>query len=896
MGFAKYHEDDLHIFEERMYYKNKLDTLSVVRNTYRTQQPTYSVFCPFCRCGLSSSKALIDHIFNVHGRKYEFVYLNNASIKEYQCDVTRIYSLKLYCFYDHAKQIVITDDFDRKYYIDTSKGKYEYDVTNALKGKLFSYLRIEIPEQDTPYEIQQYLDMDGISIDSILQNRHVSSLFDIRISNNLLDVNESLVYMKMLIHEGEDTEPFIQRIESCHFDKSRELTELYWYFCLNKKTFDVNFIDEKIGRYSLWCTLEKILNGDYQIASELLKKESRNDMDAIGLRLINAILTGDEMTLAYNKNKYTPYGIIGMLANVLLAIRNYEKDIRVDTSLEMKEVSLFSTYPLVKALLNYGGAEQGTEALNKESYDLLKCTGGIISILYCENIESGEVVEKIIKSNVKLHPDSQLLKNIALDKAFSWIGRRISVSDGEVYRRKLEEENEKKKYGFTEQYFDTFPFDNEITVTALGGERGIGASCFVISYKGYNIMIDVGLNPKKRDSESYPLLDTWDGNIDLILLSHAHIDHSGGIPKAHAMWNNARILMTKPTKVLLKYIYSDMAKVKNGIADDFEIENVNITKDVMESTLNAISTIDFEDKIRVGDEIEICFHKAGHIVGAAMIELRIAGKTILYTGDYTDYDQNFVSGLNYEDIPQNVDYLITESTYLARGTFDRYQQAEKLKTEIRECISAGKSILLSGASIGRSQELICILGEMFDDNEIPENYSMFIAGMAIPTTTQLIPFFNEEYEKLLARFEEFDGINYPEERSIVVASSGNMKRGSASYKIEKFWRNYNIRHKTILGGLADEDTEYEGEEWRCSDRCRMPLSTHVNRDGIKRVIEYTQPKVISMVHYGSDFESAKKQFKNECIDDFKKDIYFLDMVCNKRKTVFNLLEHLMEEG
>ena len=184
---------------------------------------------------------------------------------------------------------------------------------------------------------------------------------------------------------------------------------------------------------------------------------------------------------------------------------------------------------------------------------------------------------------------------------------------------------------------------------------------------------------------------------------------------------------------------------------------------------------------------------------------------------------------------------------------------------------------------------------MFDDNEIPEDYSMFIAGMAIPTTTQLIPFFNEEYERLLARFEEFEGINYPKERSIVVASSGNMKIGSASYKIEKFWRNYNIRHKTILGGLADEDTEYEREEWGYPDRCRVPLSTHVNRGGIKRLIEYTKPKVISMVHCGSDSESAKKQFKDECIEIFKKDIYFLELLCNKRKKVFNLLEHLMEE-
>ena len=477
MGFAKYHEDNLCIFEDRMYYKNEIDTLRVVRNTYRSKKTKYSVSCPFCRCGLSKSKALVNHIFNTHGKKYEFVYLNNRDIKEHQCEVARIYSLKLYCFYDDMRQIIITDDFNRKYYIDTSKGKYEYDVTNALKGRLFSYLRIEIPGQEIPYEIQQNLDMGGVSIDSILQNRYVSSLFDVSISNNSLNVSETLIYIKMLIHEGEDTEPFIQRIESCHFDNSRELTELYWYFCLNKKAFDISFIDEKIGRYSLWHVLERILNGDYHTTRDLLREESRSDMDAIGLRLIHAILTGDEMAIAYNINKYKSYGIIGMIANVLLAIRNYENDICVDVSLEMKEISLFSTYPLVKALLNYESAERGVESLNKESYDLLKCTGGIISILYCENIESSEVVEKIIKSNVKLHPNSQLLKKIALDKAFSWIGRRISVNDGEVYRRKLAEENEKKKYGFTEQYFDEFPFDNGITVTALGGERGIGASC-----------------------------------------------------------------------------------------------------------------------------------------------------------------------------------------------------------------------------------------------------------------------------------------------------------------------------------------------------------------------------------------------------------------------------------
>lgn len=895
MGFAKYHEDNLHIIEERMYYKNAPDTLSVVRSTYKSKQPQYTITCPFCRCGVNTSKALVEHIFSTHGRRYEFIYLNNSKVNEMQCNVATIYSLKMYCFYDESKHIVISDDFDRKYYVDTVKGKYEYDITNALKGKMFSYLRIEIPGQEYPYEIQQYLDMNGASIDNILQNRYVSSLFDVRIANDKVNVDECIIYIKMLIHEGEDTEPFIQKINNIHFDYSRELTELYWYYCLEKETFDNSIVDEKVGRHNLYVILNYILLGNLDDAGRMLGKESRSDNDAVGLRLLHALLTHDEMAAAYNSKKYDSFGLIGMLVNVLYSIKNYEVEIRDDISLDIKELSLFKKYPLIKALINYCNSETNQEDLQKESYDLLKNVGGIISILYSRAIKDDTTIERILRSNVKLHPTSRLLKNIALDKDFSWINRRISTNDGEVYRRKLKEEISKSKLGFSDYYLDTFPYNGDISITALGGEKGIGASCFIISYKGFNIMIDAGLNPKKRDDEAYPKLDEWDGRIDLILLSHAHIDHSGGIPKAHAMWQDARIFMTKPSKVLLRFIYSDMAKVKNGITEDFEIENVNITRDVMEDTFKAISTVDFEDRIKVSEEIEICFHKAGHIVGAAMIELKIAGKIILYTGDYTDYDQNFVQGLNYDDLPRKVDYLITEATYIEKKEFDRYEQAECIKDEIRKNISSGKSILLPGASIGRSQELVSILGEMLESGDIPENYTLHIAGMAIPTTTQLIPFYNKEYEELLSQFYEFDGMNYPEEKTIVVASSGTMKKGSASYKIEKMWENCGIRYATILGDFADEDTEYNYNDWNRNERCRMPLSTHVSRNGIKQLLDYTEPKVVSVVHNGSDSDRIINEFKDECIKSFNNDLYFMDLDSKVRKKIFNLLEQVMEE-
>ena len=900
MGFAKYHEDDLNIFEERMYYKNSPDTLSIVHRGNRVnRQPQYTSFCPFCRSAFISSKELIHHIYNVHGHRYHFIFINGRREDSNRINVTQIFSLKLFCFYHLPEHIVITDDFEKHYYVNTTINKYEYDITNTLKGNQFSVLKINIPNREEHVEIQQFLDMNSISIDNILSGKYSSRLFDVRVSDDMMSIEDCITYIKMLIHEREDPEPFIIRIESIHFDASRELIELFWYYFLDKKGRDSSLIDSSEIKGDIWDIFYCILQGDSTTANNKLQLQPRSDNDAIGCRLICSYLDNDEKAIAYNLKLYKTYGLIGNLVSVLKSIRNYEESIRTDAFRELEELSLFDSYPLVAALVNLHRAEQNKEELKPESYTLLRNVGAIVAVEYCHSLGSDKAKEKIIKSNLKIHKSSLTLKNIALDNNFSWINRRISVSDGTVYYRKVLKVNNQRPHPFSDRFLNMFPYDDDISITSLGGNHEVGASCFVISYHGFNIMIDAGLNPQKKDDEAYPKLDSWAGNIDLIVLSHAHIDHSGAIPKAHAMWNNARILMTKPTKTLLKFIYSDMAKVKNGITDDFEIENVQIAKEVMEDTFRAICTVDYEDNIEFGKGIEICFHKAGHIAGAAMIELRIDDKTILYTGDYTDFDQNLISGINYQDFPTHVDYLITEATYLGRKTFDRYDQSEKLKELILTAITKKKSILLPAASIGRSQEIICLIGEMIEKSKIPEDYSLYLAGMAIPTTTQLIPYFNDEYGKLLSKFKEFDGIDFPGERSIVVASAGNLKRGSASYKIERNWNKSMTPHITIIGGSSDEDTEYavlDQSSWYSNDRYRMPLSTHVNREGILKFIEYVEPKVVSVVHRGVNTTNEYNNFVNQCSQAFHNDICFLDLSENKKYKVFNLLDQLLEDN
>ena len=83
----------------------------------------------------------------------------------------------------------------------------------------------------------------------------------------------------------------------------------------------------------------------------------------------------------------------------------------------------------------------------------------------------------------------------------------------------------------------------------------------------------------------------------------------------------------------------------------------------MLDTLNAMNTLDYGEWVHLGKDIKIRLHPAGHIIGAAMIELVIAEKTLLYTGDYCNYNQILTGNFNLHSLPRHIDYLISESTY-----------------------------------------------------------------------------------------------------------------------------------------------------------------------------------------------------------------------------------------
>lgn len=891
MGFAKYHEDNLKIYDERMYYRNASELPSVQPSYARTAPKIkYKVFCPFCRKGFMTRKNLIDHILASHGGVHEFVYLNNRKINDGEQTVKQVYSLKLYCFRESPKEIQLQDGMGETYSFWTKAGTYEYDIQSILQARLYSELWIN--NIDAPVCIKQQLDINTVSMDKIFSGKYLSYLFDDQISEELLSLEECLIYLKMLIYEGSDTEPFIDRLGYMHLDDSRELEELYYYHFL--KTGSVAGIEDKLSD-GIYQALWALLNGKYSEADVVLNSSKGNRNDRYGCMIILGLLKNDKLGVDYLVKHYKPYGFIGTLETVLYNFLMYENEETKLLICEINELKLFEQYPLIKAIVELNDAINHRSGLSYDSYSLLRELTPLAAIHYCYSIDDSEAKEKVLKSMVKTHKDSALIKEYAFQNDYSWMKQRIFVSDGDLYRKAVIKENEKRKGIFSNRFINDFPFDAQIQITPLGGEHEIGASCFIISYKGYNVMLDCGINVQKYGDVAYPDLDLWGREIDTIIVSHAHIDHSGGVPKAHAMWPEANIIVTAPTKVFLKYLYSDMAKVKNGITDEFEIENITIEKDVMFDTLNSMTTATYGEWINLSKDIKLSLHPAGHIIGAAMIELQIAGKTILYTGDFCNYNQVLTGNFDLNALPQNVDYLITESTYFKKSRVDWNHQYNELKSAIQKGIKAHRAILLPAASVGRSQELVCLIGEMKLSGEIPEDIPLYLAGMAIPATTQIVPFMNERYTEIIGLFEEFDGFSYPEENTVVIASSGSMSKGSASYKIAHYWDKQCVKYNIIANGYLDEDSEADDRYMdRYSQVQRLSLSTHADLRGMFELIEYVSPKVISFVHRGNGTEADVGVLLNTCKGKFSNDIVCRDLQANRSDKIFDMYEWFME--
>lgn len=267
-------------------------------------------------------------------------------------------------------------------------------------------------------------------------------------------------------------------------------------------------------------------------------------------------------------------------------------------------------------------------------------------------------------------------------------------------------------------------------LTIWGAAQQVTGSMHLLQINNYNILIDCGLDYEKGNHQEQNLFFPFDpSDIDLVILTHAHIDHSGNLPTLIRMGYDGQILCTGPTADLTEILLFDSVNIflskqkkkpRNRKKHHSGPQPLYLQKHVME-TVDRFVTIGFHKSFRINGDIELTFVPVGHLLGAAAAVLSIneqgTTKKIAFTGDIGR--KNYPVLVNPDTLPP-VDYLVCESTYGGRlHSKDASLEDTLIKTIEETCIKNPGRLIIPAFSIGRTQSLIFKLNQIFSKGLLP---------------------------------------------------------------------------------------------------------------------------------------------------------------------------------
>jgi putative mRNA 3-end processing factor len=311
-------------------------------------------------------------------------------------------------------------------------------------------------------------------------------------------------------------------------------------------------------------------------------------------------------------------------------------------------------------------------------------------------------------------------------------------------------------------------------ITALGAAREVGRSAFLLEAEGRKLILDFGV--LLRGAEPAFPIHVQPKDIDAVILSHAHLDHSGATP-LFFLSKGVEMYCTGPTLDIANLLIKDFIKISAEIRHHYlPFEYLEL-----ETMVNTAHQIPLEEEFKVGP-IRLKLIHAGHMPGSSSILVEADGKRVIYTGDINSSDSNLMRGAVTEY--GELDFLLMETTYGLNEHPPREQVERDFVAYAREVVERGGTLLVPAFAVGRAQEIACVL--------YAANFPHPVAMDGIALKTNEILFRHQEFLKdpsLFRRTIEHTNLvkDWKERRKVletpgvIIAPAGMLVGGSAAF-------------------------------------------------------------------------------------------------------------------
>ena len=445
----------------------------------------------------------------------------------------------------------------------------------------------------------------------------------------------------------------------------------------------------------------------------------------------------------------------------------------------------------------------------------------------------------------------------------------------------------------------------------LGAAKLVTGSNILVTTGKYKVLLDCGLFQGSEDLEELnkEKFHFDPSDIDFLLLSHSHIDHSGRIPKLVKEGFRGKIYCTKATKDLCEIMLVDSAHIqvsdtewenrKGKRSGKAPVEPLYTVEDALLS-LRYFESVLYDQKVQINEEISVRFRDAGHILGSSIVELWIEENDdtvkIVFSGDLGMRNKPLIHD---PEFIEEADYLILESTYGNRTHENVEKRVEKLVDVINKTVLRGGTVLIPSFAVGRTQELIYELKQYYENNKELEQFMrvpIYIDSPMAISATQIFKrnsyAFNDTAKELILSgdnpldfenlyfvrdYKESMALNNSDFPKVIISASGMCTAGRIRHHLKhNLWKAKNsvvfVGYQAVgtLGRiLKDGATSVKilGENIAVLAEIHSieGFSGHIDQPGILDWLQgfKKKPKKIFLVHGEEDSLSTLSELINE---------------------------------